>query len=120
MSADNLTQPGGHKHSMSTEFFKSMEWCKFCKKLKHRLKMYRLMECPPDRYKIVASLKCGSPMGTGNSNFNDKFSRICFDVIDLSWESPKDDTENMIKIPQTGLPPDASKLRPLKATRGPA
>lgn len=139
MSAENLAQPGGHKHSMLSEFFESTKWCKLCNLMEHRLRLMREMGCcTRDRYQIVVSLRdtedevldrpdsttlrrSRSPTGHGHSRayFDNSFSQLWLEAMDIRpWEAPESYKEKayyaMSKIPRALLAPDGSKPRSVR------
>lgn len=133
MTAENMAQPGGYKHSMLSEFFKSMEWCSLCDLMESQLRLSASMDCTPDRYQIVVSFqgigdddearpdathprRPRSPTGHGNNRdfFENNFSPLWLQVMDLSpWEPPEDYKQMsyyaMSETPEDFLKPAGSK-----------
>lgn len=131
MSAENLAQPGGYKHSMLSTIFKDAKSCKLCDIIKGCFPNIRYMKPTRDRYQIVVSLGetsedvearpksthgrwPGSPAGHGQSRtqFKDGFSRLEVDFIDLRpWEAREDTIGGEPVQTWTFLAPDGTKLR---------
>lgn len=137
MNAENLAQPDGYKHSIFSEFSKSIEWCRLCMKMESNLKLRRVKVhmCTPDRYQIVVFLgdtgkdvkvqpgstrrrRCRPFTGHGLSGprFHNTFSQLWFEVVDLRpWlvlENGMEEVfEPMNQLDWTPLAPDGSELR---------
>lgn len=137
MSIENMAQTGGYKHSRISELLKSSEWCKLCETMVQGLDILRWTNFTADRYQIAVSLRkpgdgakvrfdstqggqpC-SPTGHFNSrpraHFEDGFSRLYAEVIDLhSWE-PHEDIDlngNDCGFLPPFLEPDGTRLRSL-------
>lgn len=134
LNAEDLAQPGGHKHSMLSELSKSSQLCRLCWLIAFEMRIEE-KEYTGDRCQIVMSV-CGtgddveesestrrgrprSPSGNGYSwahMINRYPSQLWVDIIDLRpWEAPEDDMENLSRLkrgkPRTFLAPDGSKLR---------
>lgn len=135
MSAENLAQPGGYKHSMLADIFKDAKSCKFCDIIDGLFLNFRLWtNYTPDRYQVVVFLGetgedvearpdstngrwPGSPAGHGQSRtqFKDGFSRLEVDIIDLRpWEVPEGTIDGEPDPVSWGarasLAPDGTKL----------
>lgn len=131
MSAENLAQPGGYKHSMLSDIFKDATSCKFCDIIEGLLCNFRIWtNYTPDRYQVVVSLGetgediearpdsmnsqwPGSPAGHGQSRtqFKDGFSRLEVVFIDLRpWEAPEGTIDGSPDpVSWTFLVPDGTK-----------
>ncbi|KAI7773997.1 hypothetical protein LA080_009478 [Diaporthe eres] len=135
MTAENLAQPGGYKHSMLSDFSENAKSCKFCDMIQSLFLNIRVMRYTPDRYQIVVSLgKTGegiearpdskyrrrprSPTGHSKSRtqFKDDSSRLEIDFIDLRpWEAPEETVDGgPVPFSWTFLAPDGPKLRKIR------
>lgn len=134
MTAENLAQPGGYKHFMLSNFLKYTSSCKLCEMIEFLLGNIRVMGYTSDRYQVVVSLgetgegvearpdsthrrRLRSPTRHGKSRtqFEDEFSRLDFDFIDLRpWEAPEDTIDGEPAQTWTTLAPDGSKLRKIR------